>query len=532
MLAIPFAAVVTATLLLRRALPAGWPLWVHVTVLLGAGVAVALLTERLSRRLLPLAVLLRMTMLFPDRAPSRIAVLRGATSTRQLTERLRDPDRDAATTARLMLSLVTALGDHDKRTRGHSERTRMLADLLGEELRLPQADRDRLRWAALLHDIGKLDVAPYLLTKPGALTDGEWERMRQHPVAGARIAAPLLDWLGPWGPGIEHHHERWDGSGYPHGLAGEDISLAGRLVSVVDAFETMTAARTYKQPMSTRTARAELARSAGTHFDPHVVRAFLGISLPRLLWSMGPLSLLVHLPYWHSLQTAGTQLAAGVSSSATAAGTAAAVGVGVATGTVAVAGPVAPAPPAVVSEVGPGRSPAEEPAPGPSGDEAGGPLRPTGPAAGPTVGPTSAPPTAPTSAPPTAPTSAPPTAPTSAPTSGPPSPSPTAQPTPQPTARPTGQPPGSQPPDRGPGPAGPTARPPAPPGPSSGPSGRDSTPQGPPAAGGGGTPAGAGSGGAPSGAGGGGAPSGAGGGGAPANATGDGPGITDARPGS
>lgn len=109
-------------------------------------------------------------------------------------------------------------------------------------------------------------------------------------------AGPLLAWLGEWGAGIAEHHERYDGSGYPRGLAGLAISRAGRALAVVDAYEVMTAARSYKRPMHVGTARLELARCAGTHFDPAMVRAFLAISLPRLLWTTGPLSFLANLP--------------------------------------------------------------------------------------------------------------------------------------------------------------------------------------------------------------------------------------------
>ena len=271
--------------------------WLVDAVSLGSAVAVSVLLARLGARLLPLAMLLRMTMLFPDRAPSRIKVARRATSKDELTRRLAHPDQDVREAATTLLALVTALGRHDRKTRGHSERVRLFCDLVGAELGLTEAERGRLRWVGLLHDIGKLEIAAEVLNKPGKLTSGEWERIRTHPDAGAKLAAPLADWLGPWFAGIRQHHERFDGGGYPKGLAGEHISLAGRAVAVVDAFETMTAARSYKSPMSTVAARAELARCAGSHFDPNVVRAFLTIALPRLLWTMGPLTFLVNFPF-------------------------------------------------------------------------------------------------------------------------------------------------------------------------------------------------------------------------------------------
>ena len=263
---------------------------------LAAAIAVSLLVSRLTIRLMPLVVLLRMTMLFPDRAPSRLKVARRATSMREITALLASPDLTQSEAAATMLSLVTALGRHDRRTRGHSERVRLFCDLLSRELDLSTADAGRLRWAALIHDIGKLEVAATILNKPGSLNPREWQAIKRHPEAGAQLAGALADWLGPWFNGIAEHHERFDGTGYPQGLHGAQISVAGRAVAVVDAFETMTAARSYKAVRSTFSARQELTRCAGTHFDPVMVRAFLQIALPRLLWSVGPLAFAVNVP--------------------------------------------------------------------------------------------------------------------------------------------------------------------------------------------------------------------------------------------
>ncbi|MDQ1424928.1 MAG: hypothetical protein QOD72_2426, partial [Acidimicrobiaceae bacterium] len=176
------------------------------------------------------------------------------------------------------------------------ERVRAYTALIAEELKLPAEEIEKLRWAGLLHDLGKLEVPSGILNKKGALDDHEWELVKAHPAAGARIAAPLAGWLGDAFRAIAEHHERWDGAGYPQNLAGEDISLGGRIVSVADAFDVMTAARSYKRPNSPSWARAELVRCAGTQFDPVVVRAFLNVSLGRLRWTMGPLSWIAQLP--------------------------------------------------------------------------------------------------------------------------------------------------------------------------------------------------------------------------------------------
>jgi hypothetical protein len=378
--AVPLAASLLTVEAVRRLLPAGLPRWATVSAVAVAAVTVATGAERLGRRFLPLSSLLQMTMLFPDRAPSRLRVFRAAASTRQLQQRLADRDADAAEAAATTLALITALGGHDRRTRGHSERVRVFADLLGDEMGLSGYERDRFRWSALLHDIGKLEIATAVLNKPAALDAGEWDLIRAHPLDGARIAGPLLGWLGEWAGGIPEHHERYDGTGYPRGLAGTDISRAGRMVAVIDAFETMTAARSYKQPMNTRAARAELAHCAGSHFDPQVVRSFLGISLPRLLWAMGPLALLVHLPFLRSLRTAGAQMGTAV---ATASGaTVLAVGVTVAPSPpstpvdvprpAAAEQTVAPGPvrPSHRPAVAPGRTPTPSAVPGPSASPA------------------------------------------------------------------------------------------------------------------------------------------------------------------
>ena len=176
--------------------------------------------ERIGKRFLPLAVLLRLSLVFPDRAPSRFAMARGAGNVRVLERRIRDAreqgvDQAPVRAAEQILSLVAALSAHDRKTRGHSERVRAFTDLVAGQLRLPEADRDRLRWAALLHDIGKLHVPAKILNKPGRPEPREWETLQGHPAAGARIAAPLMAWLGPWGDAIEQHHERFGGGGYP-----------------------------------------------------------------------------------------------------------------------------------------------------------------------------------------------------------------------------------------------------------------------------------------------------------------------------
>ncbi len=310
--AAPLLASSCAVYGLSRALPPdATRSWWGLAAMLALGLLVAVAVERAARRLLPIALLLKLSMVFPDRAPSRLQLAR-ATATRGPRDELLWSGRtlEPTSTSDLVLALIGALGAHDRRTRGHSERVRLLCDMLAVELGLDDDDRDRLRWASLLHDVGKIEVSARILSKPAGLTEPEFDLVRLHPAAGAALATPLLPWLGSWGDGILDHHERYDGTGYPNGKAGHEISAAGRLIGVIDAFETMTAARPYKKAVPTRAAREELARCAGTHFDPVYVRAFLAISLPRLLWAMGPLSFLLQLPFLASAAQSGVRAGA------------------------------------------------------------------------------------------------------------------------------------------------------------------------------------------------------------------------------
>jgi hypothetical protein len=305
------AATVTAHVLPRprtTAWTVGW--WAAV---LAVPVLVLRVTDRVARRALPLAVLLKMTMVFPDRAPKRVAVARRSGGTRDLARRVEAAktqgiDDEPVVAAERILALAGALNAHDRLTRGHGERVRVLTDLIADELDLPADDRDRLRWSALLHDIGKLAVHPSILNKPDKLDDAEWEVIRKHPLEGAKLTAPLAGWLGEWANTIAEHHEKYDGTGYPYGLKGEEISLGGRIVAVADCYDTMTTVRGYKATMTPKAARAELAACAGSHFDPKIVRAFLDVSLGRLRPVAGPLAWLGSLPFVSSIPQAAAVL--------------------------------------------------------------------------------------------------------------------------------------------------------------------------------------------------------------------------------
>ena len=142
------------------------------------------------------------------------------------------------------------------------------------------------------------------------MTEAEFEEIKRHPEHGRELVAPLIDWLGDSARAVWEHHERWDGRGYPHGLAGTDISLAGRIVAVADTYDVITSVRSYKQAIAPADARAELTRCSGTQFDPVVVRAFMNLSLGRLRLAMGPLSWLAQLPLFPQALTAAATGAA------------------------------------------------------------------------------------------------------------------------------------------------------------------------------------------------------------------------------
>ena len=274
--------------------------------LLVVSTIVLVVADRVASRALPLASLLKLSMLVPDHTPSRFTI---ALRSHNTTHLLRSSPEEPGESAAMVLALISQLNAHDRRTRGHSERVRAYTEVVAEELRLSERDRDMLRWAGLLHDIGKLRVSKATLNKPGKPNEREWEELKRHPSEGAKIVAPLKPWLGHWASAVVQHHERWDGRGYPGGLAGLQISLGGRIVAVADAFETMTAVRAYKQAMSLAEAREELVRCAGTHFDPVVVRAFMRVSLGRLRVLMGPLAWLAEQPFLAGVGQAGVRVA-------------------------------------------------------------------------------------------------------------------------------------------------------------------------------------------------------------------------------
>jgi len=172
-------------------------------------------------------------------------------------------------------TLVHALEAKDAYTSGHSARVSRYAVKAAVHLGFAGERLDHLRLGGELHDIGKIGTREAILNKPGPLTAVEFEHVKGHTVLGERILAPFLAESGPVLRIVRSHHERYDGRGFPDGLAGEDIAIEARIVAVVDAFDAMTTNRAYRPPRTPQEAVDELRNCAGTHFDPRVVDAFL-----------------------------------------------------------------------------------------------------------------------------------------------------------------------------------------------------------------------------------------------------------------
>ena len=182
-----------------------------------------------------------------------------------------DPTEDERHTQMLAAALARAVDAKDSYTRSHCHTVSQLSALIATELGFTGDRLAKMRLAGLLHDVGKIGVPDAILNKPAALTDDEYEVMKQHAVLGFEIVESAgLPEQARW---IRHHHERVDGRGYPDGLSGEEIPLESRIILVADSFEAMTSDRPYRRAPGREFALAELDRNAGTQFDPDVVDA-------------------------------------------------------------------------------------------------------------------------------------------------------------------------------------------------------------------------------------------------------------------
>jgi putative two-component system response regulator len=177
---------------------------------------------------------------------------------------------------RSIQSLIKALEAKDHYTRGHSQRVTLYSMAIAARLDLPPDHLEDLRYAAILHDLGKIGVREAILNKPGALTSEEFREVVRHPEVATRILSPIPLFREIL-PSILHHHERFDGTGYPGRIAGAEIPLYSRIMAIADTYDAMTSSRAYRPALSEEEATAEIRRCAGTQFDPELVFVFLSV---------------------------------------------------------------------------------------------------------------------------------------------------------------------------------------------------------------------------------------------------------------
>ncbi len=181
----------------------------------------------------------------------------------------------------LLDALLSALNLRDTETEGHSERVTAYTMELADRFGLPESELYPIERGALLHDIGKIGISDQILLKPGPLTPEEWVEMRKHPVIGYEMCARIA-MLQDAAQIVRHHHEAWDGQGYPDGLAGEAIPLGARLFAIADTLDAMTSDRPYRAALSFAAAREEIEKNRRRQFDPDAVAAFLEV--PEARW--------------------------------------------------------------------------------------------------------------------------------------------------------------------------------------------------------------------------------------------------------
>ena len=193
----------------------------------------------------------------------------------EASERDRAARRESAEQSGVQ-ALLAAVEARDSYTGEHSRSVVDLSVRVAQELRLADRDVDHVERVALLHDVGKVAVPDSVLRKPGALTEGEYEQVKRHPVVGARIVGSVSE-LAHLAPAIRSGHERWDGRGYPDGLVGDEIPILSRITFVCDAYDAMVSDRPYREALGPKTAVTEVRRNAGTQFCPRAAGALLSV---------------------------------------------------------------------------------------------------------------------------------------------------------------------------------------------------------------------------------------------------------------
>jgi putative two-component system response regulator len=171
--------------------------------------------------------------------------------------------------------LAETIEAKDRYTQGHCERVRKLAVRIAEKLGMDRKQIEALEYAALLHDIGKIGIPERILNKEGPLDAEELEVMKMHPIIGAQILS-IVELFAPAINGVRHHHERWDGKGYPDKVSGEDIDPLARIITLADTFDAMASSRPYRKALDMKAILEEIAEESGRQFSPQVVGVFLG----------------------------------------------------------------------------------------------------------------------------------------------------------------------------------------------------------------------------------------------------------------
>lgn len=173
-------------------------------------------------------------------------------------------------------SIASALDAKDPYTHGHSMRVTLYSIILAKELNLPQEQLEQIETAGLLHDIGKIAIPQSILCKPGKLTDDEFSIMKTHPINSEKLIASIKK-LHEISPGVKHHHERWDGKGYPDRLQGEEIPFSARIIAIADTYDAMTSTRSYRKALEHEVAISEIQRCSGSQFQPELAQKFVEI---------------------------------------------------------------------------------------------------------------------------------------------------------------------------------------------------------------------------------------------------------------
>lgn len=189
-------------------------------------------------------------------------------------------------TERVIFMLALAVEAKDAYTEGHLRRLSSYSEQLALVAGISQEQLKAIRFGGLLHDIGKISVDDAILRKPGKLTPAEYEQIKRHPEYGARIVQPMR-FAGEVAPIIRHHHERWDGQGYPHGLCGEAIPIGARVVAIVDAYDAMMTDRPYRKALGLTETLRRLREGSGREWDPQLMELFLGLVERGLLEDPG-----------------------------------------------------------------------------------------------------------------------------------------------------------------------------------------------------------------------------------------------------